>query len=590
MMKCRFPWLRRLRAAALFLPLTAAAGCALTDNVGERAAARVNQLADHYMAEYFAAFPHLATVAGVPEAEHHRLPDLSPDARSRWQAVEDSVLEGLDFIDAEFLPQGTPAAVTHGFLTEVLRNAIAFRTCRTELWNVSPTWTGWQSEMASLANAQPVGTPAQRDAALQRFGALPAFLEQEVANLRDGLRQGYSAPQVNVRSVIRQMDAMLESPLSESPFVAMAGDSMPEFRASLERLEVETIRPAVARYRAFLQDEYLPQAREAVGVNANPNGDECYAAAVRYHATVSMGAEEVHELGLQEMARIRGEMAEIAARSFGTGDVASVLNALRTDPRYLVGGRDAMMRIAEDAVRRSAEAAPQWFGTVPASHVVVEPVPSFQEEGAPFAYYYAPAEDGSRPGTYYINLRGAETAPRAGVEATAFHEAYPGHHLQIALAVERKGLHAVQRHIFLSGTGEGWALYTERLSEEMGLYTSDVDRMGLLSNEALRAARLVVDAGMHALGWSREQAIDYMLANTAESRGTVTAEVDRYIAVPGQATSYMIGALEIRRLRELAEDAMGDAFDIRSFHDRVLEDGAVPLSMLDAKIRAWARR
>jgi uncharacterized protein (DUF885 family) len=243
--------------------------------------------------------------------------------------------------------------------------------------------------------------------------------------------------------------------------------------------------------------------------------------------------------------------------------------------------------VARDAVARAKAAAPQWFGLLPRADVIVQPVPAFSEASAPGAFYTNPAEDGSRPGTYSINLRGAETAPRAGIEATAFHEAFPGHHLQSALALERTTLHPISRYIYLSGFGEGWALYTERLAEEMGLYSGDVDRMGLLSNEALRAARLVVDAGMHGLGWSRDQAIQYMLDNTAESRESVTSEVDRYIAVPAQATSYMLGNLEIRRLRAQAEQAMGDRFDVKAFHDRVLEDGSVPLSMLRAKIERW---
>jgi uncharacterized protein (DUF885 family) len=253
-------------------------------------------------------------------------------------------------------------------------------------------------------------------------------------------------------------------------------------------------------------------------------------------------------------------------------------------------GREQRRQIAEDAVERARMAVPQWFGTVPAAQVVVEAVPAFQEANAPDGFYNNAAEDGSRPGIYYINLYEAEKRSRAGLESTAFHETYPGHHLQGAIALERRGLHPVQRYLYLSGFGEGWGLYSERLADEMGLFSSDVDRMGLLSNEALRAARLVVDAGMHALGWTRQQAIDYMLENTAESRSSVESEVDRYIAVPGQATAYMLGNLEIRKLREEAQAALGTSFDVRAFHDRVLEDGSVPLVMLRSKITRWASK
>ena len=550
-------------------------------------AAQVTALADRYVAEWVQMFPDGASFTGVADAPYDRLPDLSPERLGNWQRLEDSLLAELEAVALDPLPDSAAARVTHGFLATVLRDAIGWRVCRMELWNVSPTWTGWLSVLGGLSENQPLGTAAQRDAAARRFAEVPRYVAQEIANLREGIRLGYTMPRHNVEAVIRMADALLATPVPESPFVIMAQDSFPDFRARMEAIEVEAIRPAVAQYREFLRTEYLPAARTAIGVSANPDGAACYAAAVRYHATVPLTAEQVHQIGLDQMAVIRGEMAVIARRLFGSPDVAVALRRLRAERPYLVGGREEMLAVARGAVARAKAAAPQWFGVVPRADVVVQPVPAFAEATAPGAFYTNPAEDGSRPGIYSLNLRGAETTPRAGVEATAFHEAFPGHHLQSALALERTSLHPVSRYIYLSGFGEGWALYTERLADEMELYTSDVDRIGLLSNEALRAARLVVDAGMHALGWTRAQAIQYMLDNTAESRESVTAEVDRYIAVPAQATAYMLGSLEIRRLRAEAEAALGDRFDIRAFHDRVLEDGSVPLSMLRAKIERW---
>jgi uncharacterized protein (DUF885 family) len=573
--------------AALIAPLLLVhAACGARD-LGLAAPSTVAGIADRYVAAYFAAFPHEATLLGAAGAAHDRLPDISPAARARWRAQEDAFLRELEAIDPAGIPPGSAAAVTHGFLADVLRGARGFRACEMELWNVSPTWTGWPSVMAMLASAQPAGTPGQQDAAHRRFAQLPRYLEQEVANLREGLARGYSAPRGNVRAVIRQVDALLAGPVGESPFVAMAPDTVPEFRARMEALETGMIRPAMRAYRDFLERDYLPAAREAIGVSANPGGDACYRAAVVYHATIDVPPAEIHRIGLEQMALIRGAMRDIAQRMFGSPDVDAALARLRTDRRYLFASRDEMLRTARVAVERARLAAPQWFGLLPRAPVVVEPFPAFQEESAPGGFYSNPAEDGSRPGIYSINLHRAEEKSRAGLEATAFHETYPGHHLQSALALERRELHPVSRYIYLSGFGEGWALYSERLADEMGLYASDVDRMGLLSNEAMRAARLVVDAGMHALGWSRQQAIDYMLANTAESESSVTAEIDRYIAVPAQATSYMLGALEILGLREEARAALGDRFDIREFHDRVLEDGSVPLVSLRRKMAAW---
>jgi uncharacterized protein (DUF885 family) len=550
-------------------------------------AARVNALADQYIDEYFNAFPHYATMAGRAAGPHDRLPDISAQARARWESTEDSLLARLEALDTTRLEAGSSAAVTFGFLRDVLRNARDFRACQMPLWNVSPTWTGWPQELAVVANSQPLGTAEQNEAAYNRFAGLPRYLDQEIVNLREGLERGYSAPQGNVRAVIRQVEGMLEGPARESPFVTMAPDSLRDLRARLEQLETDHIRPAIRRYRDFLRDEYLPKARTAVGVSANPDGARCYRAAVRYHATVDLPAEDVHRIGLEQMAKIREEMREIAGRSLGTSDVAAALRRLGTDRRYLLGSREEMLKVAQDALDRARAAMPKIVGRLPTSEVKIEPVAAYAEASAPGGFYNNPSEDGTRPGIYYINLRGAAGKPRAGLESTAFHETYPGHHLQSALALERQDLHPIARYLYQSGFSEGWALYSERLADELGLFSSDVDRMGLLSNDALRAARLVVDAGMHALGWSRDQAIAYMLANTAESRDDVVSEVDRYIAVPGQATSYMLGSLEIRRLREEAEAKLGARFDLKAFHDRVLEDGSVPLSMLRAKIGRW---
>jgi len=551
------------------------------------AADRVNLLADGYIAAYFDAFPEEATLAGVAAGPHDRLTDLSPAARARWHATQDSMLADLEDIDPTRLPETGTSAITWAFLSDVVHNAVAFRACRMELWNVSPTWTGWQSVMALLASSQPVGSPEQNDAALRRFSELPRYLDQEMQNLTEGLRLGYSAPKHNVESVITQMESLLAAPVAESPFVAMAPDSLPDLRARMLVLETSQLRPAFTRYRDFLRDTYLPLARAAVGVSANPQGDVCYRAAVRWHATVYLTPDSIRATGLAQMAEIRAQMQEIAERAFGTTDVSDALRQLRTDPRYLMRDRDEMLLVAQNAVDRAHGALAPWFGHVPDAPVVVEPVPAFSEASAPGGFYNPPSDDGSRPGVYYINLYQASTQPRAGLESTAFHETWPGHHLQGAIALERTDLHPISRYMFLSGFGEGWGLYAERLAGEMGLFSTDVDRMGMLSAEAHRAARLVVDAGMHALGLTRQQAIEYLLQNTALNEASATAEIDRYIAVPGQATSYMLGNLEIRRLRILAEERLGDRFDIRAFHDRILEDGPMPLSTLARKIERW---
>ena len=560
-----------------------------TEPVGDAAVNAIHGLADRYVAGYFDVFPDSATLAGRTEAAHDRLPNISAAARERWHAEQDAILAGLDEVDVGGIPAGHPAAVTAAFLRELLESSRAFRSCRTELWNVSPSFNGWPQHMAVLAGAQPVESPEDRDAALRRFAELPRYIEQEIENAREGIRLGYTSPRSNVRAVIQQIDALRAAPAADSPFVAMAEPGS-DFQHRLVELETARLRPAIARYRDFVRDEYLPAARESIGLSELPDGERAYRSVIRYYANVDMAPEDVHRLGLEQIERARAEMRQLARAEFGTSDVAGLLERFRTDPAFLFTSREELMRVARDAVARGKAAAPEWFGRRPVADVVVKPVPAFAEATAPAGYYRAPSEDGSRPGIYYINLHEAERQPRAGLESTAFHETVPGHHLQLALAVERQDLHPISRYFFLSGFGEGWALYSERLADEIGLFTGPVDRIGMLTNEAFRAARLVVDPGIHVMGWTRQQAIDYLLEHTAEPAATAAAEVDRYIAVPGQATSYMIGRLEITRLRDLARSRLGSDFDLREFHDRVLEDGSVPLRVLREKVERWLER
>jgi uncharacterized protein (DUF885 family) len=571
-------------SAALILTVACGPSTPPVDRSG--LAKEVSGLADAYVRDYLEAFPYQAIVIGAPDEHPDRLADHSLAGLEKWQAREDALLASLKKIDVAAI-DGMPEANTYKFLQQQLESSVACRVCRMELWNVSPTYTGWQADLPLAAGMQSTGSLEEQQNALSRWSQLPGYLDDEIANLKEGLKAGYTAPRSNVRSVIAQMNAMLAAPVGDSPFVQMAKPGAPEsFRKALEDLERTKIRPAILRYRDFLENTYLPAAREAVGVSANPNGLACYAAAVNYHATVSMTPQGIHDLGVAQMEKITAEMRAIGRRSFNVEDPAALLKLITTDPKYRFKSRDELIKTAESAVARAKAALPGWFGILPAAPVVVEPYPSFLEATAPGGQSIPPTADG-KPGKYMINAYNATGQCRAGLEATAFHETYPGHHLQVAIALERKDLHPISRYFFLSGFGEGWALYSERLADEMGLYSSDVDRLGLLSNDALRAARLVVDSGMHALGWSRRQAIDYILAHTTETRDSAESEVDRYIAVPGQATAYMIGNLEIRRLRDEAERKLGARFDIRAFHDMVLKDGTMPLRALREKVERW---
>jgi uncharacterized protein (DUF885 family) len=578
---------------ALLLPAMLFTGCgepsSSPDESGETSEDQVTQIADEYVDAFLAAQPEYATLFGAAGADHSAIHDASPEAIAAWEAREDEWLTRLEQIDASAL-DGQPEWVLHGFLLETLQSSQQIRTCKRDLWTVDQLG-GWQVTYPMIAGVQPLGTDLAREDALTRFGSLPRYIETEIENLREGIRQGYLSPRLAVERVLDQLDALAGASAEDSPFFVLAGrDSSQSFKSAVTRVIADSIQPATIRYRDFLRDEYLPAARSEIAVAANRDGSDCYRALLRDETTLNMTPEEIHELGLETMKVIRSEMREIGLKTFGTEDVTELLEKLRTEPEYRFDTADEIKQTAEEAIARAKIEMPLWFGLVPEADVVVEPIPKFEEDSAPVGMYLPPAEDGSRPGTYRINLGSPEEKPIAPHEAIAFHEGIPGHHLQIAIAQERTSSHRLMRYLFMTAFVEGWALYSERLSDEMGLYSSELSRMGMLSTLAFRAARLVVDTGMHALGWSRQQAIDYMAENTLEGISDIEVEIDRYIVWPGQATAYMVGNLEIWRLRRLAEERLGPDFDIREFHDVVLGNGALTLPMLEYQVEHWIDR
>ncbi len=543
----------------------------------------IDAIADEYLAALLARHPEMGTYYGIAGARHDRLTDNSLEALAAWQRREDAWLAELEGLHAP-AAIGSRDWVTRGILRETLAASIGRRVCRTELWSVSSA-TGWHTQLPSLFEIQPVDRPELQRQALDRLSELARYVDTEIANLRAGLDAGYSAPRLNVPAVIAESRALLAegSPLLSAGI--RAGD--PAFAARLRDVFDREVAPAVQRYAAFLEDTYLARAREHIAVSANPNGGRCYRAAVRYFATLSPGTDEIHALGVEQIASIRAEMQALIDAHFPGESVESLMARLNSDPQFTFRSRQAVLDYSLAALGAARERMAKAFGRLPSADVEIKPYPKYRE-GSGTGEYHASSEDGSRPGTYYIAVVNPEGRSVAGQLSVLYHETYPGHHLQGAIALELGDrVHPIARYLYNDGFGEGWALYAERLADELGLYPGPLDKIGMLSDQAARAARLVVDSGMHAHDWTREQAVEYMLANTAWVPGDIESEIDRYIAWPGQANAYMLGMLEIRRLRDLAQSRLGARFDLRAFHDRVLEHGGITLPMLEESITAW---
>jgi len=549
-------------------------------------ATRVRQLADSYLVAYFEQHPDEATLDGVANARHEKLPDNSPAALARWQQREDDWLAALKRINPKRL--AGPEWVAYGIMRDAIEGSVGTRVCRFELWSVAHTGGGWLSTITALAALQGVGTEDARRQVLTRWHAVPAYIATELANHREGLRRGYTAPRHNVEIALTEIDTLLATPIDVSPFYDPARrDSTPGFGADLAQVIEREILPAMRGYRDFLATEYLPRARTEIGVFANPHGSDCYRASIRATTGLAISADSVYRLGLATVDQLENSMRLIAVQSFGTSDVSRLLERLRRDTAYTFHTRDEMLGRARETLERARRAIPRWFGRLPRAPVVVEPYPAFRERQS-VGEWNPPAEDGSRPGIYYLSTYDPPHKSRADLEALSFHETIPGHHLQGTIALERGDtIPAIARYFWSPGMGEGWAEYAEQLADEMGLYSSDTARFAMLADITLSATLLVVDTGIHEFGWTREQSIDYIREHTHVPLLRAEVGVDRYPVWPAQGLSYGLGRLEIRRLRAFAVQRLGARFDIRAFHDHVLENGAVPLPLLRLAIYRW---
>ncbi|NIH81187.1 DUF885 domain-containing protein [Amycolatopsis viridis] len=536
----------------------------------------VDALGEELTGRLLAADPLRASVLGLP-GDHDRLPDVSAQAQARHRAACLDLAARAGAAE----PAGPGEAVTRDVVVQQARAAVDLLDARLPEFAVSDAFTApVQLVLMTLPMIELTG-PGRARGFLARLAAVPALVDQVIERQSGGL----TPPGFLVDGAIGYFDRLLAAP-GVAPLRLDVGSGA--LAAERDALLAGSVRPALVRYREFLAGELRARARPAdePGLCWQPGGLPRYAGLIRAHTTTGRTAQELHDIGLALIADLAGEFRAVGRRVFGTTDLAEIFHRLRTDPALRWGSGEELLAAARAAIARAEVAAPRWFRTIPSARCEVRPVPATEAGAGTIAYYIEPALDGSRPGVYYASTVQAPERLRHVGEAVAFHEAIPGHHLQISLA-QQLDLPLLRRIAEVNAYTEGWGLYAERLADEMGLYSDEVARLGMLTQDAMRAGRLVVDTGLHALGWSRQRAVDYLREHTPMAEVEIAEEVDRYLGCPGPALSYAVGRLEIRRIRAGAERALGERFDVRDFHDVVLGHGILPLPVLDRVVSDW---
>lgn len=558
--------------------------------------ANLASLSEEFWQGSLEASPTFATSVGDPRYDD-RLADISPAG----VAKETARLQGV-LVRAREIPDATLSGsdrLTRTALITELENQLAQISCKFEEWVVDPLG-GPQVMLMSLPDYTIIETPKDAAKFVKRIGASGRYLDAHVANLESGLEEGRVASRAAVQKTIEQLERLAKTPdeslavwkpaLAEHPGWKSAERA--RFSKGLRTAIATTLRPALARYQALLSTRVLAASRspEKAGLASLPGGIDCYRSMIRAHTSLDLDPRELHQIGLTEVAKFRHDLAALGQSVLGTSDVAEIQKRLRESPETHFKTSAEVESKARETLARAQAVVPLWFGRVqPKAPCEVKVMGMHEAPYSTIAYYRQPSADGRRPGTYMINTYLPETRPRYEAEALAFHEAVPGHHLQIAVAQELSNIPEFRKHMGVTAFVEGWGLYSERLADEMGLYSTPLDRLGMLSYDAWRSCRLVVDTGLHADGWGRQQAIDYMTENSLLAENNIANEVDRYLTWPGQALAYKMGQIEILRLRDEAKKQLGPRFDIKAFHDAVLGNGAVSLPVLRQQVEAYIK-
>ena len=581
----------RMRDIALLIVVCSAAfpsGAPAAEATDDRA--RVNALADRFVAEYRTRFPISYAFSGLPMERHDGMDINAPAELAQWHASLKGMATELERIKPDaFADQAE--WVTWQFLRHAVQEDAATEICREELWSVSAF--GWQAGLAQIASIQPLGTDEARAQALTRWRKFGTWIDQEIANLKEGQRLGYSATQVTVKATIAQLDELLAGTPEKSAFMQVVDrDKTPAFAAAWGGAIKDTLWPALERYRSYLRDEYLQKARTSVSIESHPDGRQCYRALI--FSTVTLDADPVaqFDVAVAKVAEEQATALRLGKAIYGdkAKDWDTLAELMKADPRNRFATPEEVRAYTQATIDRAYAAGPKIVLTPPAGKVVLEPFPEFQQASAPGGQYLPAADDGSRPATYlYRNV--VHDLYRASLQDVILHETLPGHHLQIAFLAEhgRKNLHPAARLLFFSGPGEGWATYSEDFAREIGLYDSDYEYIGGLMGSI--SPMMVVDLGMQVKGWTPDQAIEYLQkAMPMRPPERAAQSVATISGLPGFVLAYPMGGMQWARMRARAEQQLGDRFDVRAFHQLMLEDGMLPFAALDAKLDRWIAR
>ncbi|MFL6155094.1 MAG: DUF885 domain-containing protein [Marmoricola sp.] len=539
-------------------------------------------LAADYFTAYLAANPTEAHLLG--HYEHADAFEVATrDEEDRQIAELTSYVDRAEGLDDASLDDG--ARLTRSVLVADARNRIGMLEGRFAEFAADPLF-GPQESLPLIAGMLALPTAEVAEAMVGKYEAVARYYRDLAERQREGVAAGRVSPAFAVSGTIAQIEAILATPAEADLLLGVtelpAGVDEDAWRRALTSTIETAVRPAMAELARVLRDEVLASARpdDRCGLSWLDGGAEDYDRTLRYFTTTGKTAQEIHEIGLEQVAKLAEEYRSLGPEVVGTDDLQEIFEALRTDPKLHFSAGEELVEASEIAMARAWRALGDWFEVLPQAPCGVQATTT----GAK-AFYFPPATDGSRDGTFFVNVEDPDAWGTFELESMAFHEGIPGHHLQLAIAAELDEVPEFRKHLHNAAFAEGWGLYSERLADEMDLYSGSLDRMGIFSADSLRACRLVVDTGLHALGWSRQQAVDYMVANSPMTEAICRPEVDRYVLTPGQATSYMIGRLEILRMRAEAQARQGSAFDIKKFHSAVLDNGSLPLDVLDDVVR-----